>query len=468
MPQRVHRRLRRNRLIAAVVAGVLVAVPAGATSLRDGSGRHGAAAEVARSGWSSPAQLSPCPALGAARAVFPSDSPSHGTGAGAIVFSASVGCPGGPGARVAALHAGDAPGGPRAPRETSGRQIAPRGALLASGAPLGSILIAGSRPAVPSEELVIQGPAAGPFSVLHREPGAARAIARGYLGDVALASASSEQSISVQLERFFKTGLAAPIRTAPAGSAAPAPPTLALDYRTDMLALWPAHGVLYARFLPTHHAPAPVQRLAPIYPGAHVAALLSDDGRAIVAWSERRAGQESVYVDISGKGVRFNAPSLVDRFAVPDALQNPGASPLLIRLSSEGVVMAWAGAEAARWAVHVAPVELSGVRPAATIASPGRDVLLEDIAPGPQGELLVLWGEPEAGPVGAAYPSRTALYAAPGLQAYPERISFGEAEQVSSPEPAADASVAIDPDSGRALALWQGAKGRIDYSIRVP
>jgi hypothetical protein len=455
--------------VAAVVAGVLVAVPAGATSLHDGgSGDRGVAARRGGSGWSAPAALSPCPAQGGARALFPSDSPTHGTGAGAIVFSASASCPGGPGARVSALGPAGKPTAPQAPRDASGQQIAPRGVLLASGAPWGWILIAGSRPAVPSDELVIQGPAAGPFSVLHQAPGTPTAIARGYLGDVALASASPAQAMSVQLERFYKTSLAAPVRTAPAGSSAPGSPTLALDYRTDLLAVWPAHGVLYARFLPTHHPPAAVQRLAPVSPGAHVTALLSDDGRAIVAWSERRAGEQSVYIDISGAGVRFSAPRLVDRFAVPDALQDPGASPLLTRLSSEGVVMAWAGADAGRWSVRVAPVELTGVRPATTIAPAGRNALLADIAPGPQGEVLALWGEPEAGAAGVPDPGRTALYAAPGFQAYPERISFGEAEQLAGPGPAADASVAIDPDSDRALALWRGAQGRIDYSIRVP
>ncbi|HYB24043.1 MAG TPA: hypothetical protein VED41_09620, partial [Solirubrobacteraceae bacterium] len=48
--------------------------------------------------WSAPAALSRCPAEAPARVVFPSDSPSHGTGPGAIVWSAAAGCPGGAGA----------------------------------------------------------------------------------------------------------------------------------------------------------------------------------------------------------------------------------------------------------------------------------------------------------------------------------------------------------------------------------
>ncbi|MCW3018717.1 MAG: hypothetical protein JWN10_1025, partial [Solirubrobacterales bacterium] len=60
--------------------------------------------------WSAPTALSPCRAEGAAHVVFPSDSPSHATGEGAVVWSAASGCTGGEGARVAGIGAGDAPG----------------------------------------------------------------------------------------------------------------------------------------------------------------------------------------------------------------------------------------------------------------------------------------------------------------------------------------------------------------------
>lgn len=85
--------------------------------------------------WSPPANLSACPAGPAARVVFPSDSPTHATGSGAIVWSASRACAGGAGARVAAIGASDVPGASVVPRTAAGRPLAP---LLASGAPHGS------------------------------------------------------------------------------------------------------------------------------------------------------------------------------------------------------------------------------------------------------------------------------------------------------------------------------------------
>jgi hypothetical protein len=43
---------------------------------------------------------------------------------------------------------------------------------------------------------------------------------------------------------------------------------------------------------------------------------------------------------------------------------------------------------------------------------------------------------------------------------------FGEAQQLAPPAPVSHATVALDPDSDRALAVWQTQDGSIDYSIR--
>jgi hypothetical protein len=407
--------------------------------------------------------------------VFPSDSPAHATGAGAIVWSASSACPGGAGARVAPLGAGDEPAPSAIPRTASGRAIAPRGALLASAAPRGQVVIAGDSPSAPSpgataDGLVIEGAAGGPFSPLLVPGGAYTPTALGtaYLGDVALASspAGGGGALDVHLQRFFSRGFTHDLAVRASGAGAVQAPTLALDYRGEALAVWAQAGEIYARLVSNEGARGPLRRLAPVSSRPRIAAVLSDDRRAIVAWSEQRGGQTSVYVDRSAVGVRFGAPQLLERFRDPDGLPAPEASPSLIRLSSEGVVLAWAGSAGGHWVVRAAPVDLNGVQGVDTIAAPGGDALLANLAPGPDDDALVLWTEPPPSAAGVADTARQAVFAARGTEGYPGGIAFDEPEQVAPAGPVADASIALDPQSDRAVAVWQGESGVIEYSIR--
>jgi hypothetical protein len=163
--------------------------------------------------------------------------------------------------------------------------------------------------------------------------------------------------------------------------------------------------------------------------------------------------------------VRFGVPRLLERFHDPDGLPFPAASPSLVRLSSESVMLAWAGSAAGHWVVRTAPVDLNGVGAVGTIAAPGGDALLAGLAAGPADDALVLWTEPLPTAAGPPDMARQALFAAHGFDAYPPRTIFGEPEQVA-PAPVADATVALDPASDRAVAVWQGEAGAIDYAIR--
>jgi hypothetical protein len=488
-------------LAAAVLAGPAMRADRPARTLLSADATP---APVAETLWSTPAVLSACPAEPPARVVFPSDSPSRSTGPGAIVWSATAGCPGGDGARVAAIGAEDEPGASVVPRTATGRPIAPRGALQATGAPHGQIAIAGYATRAVTEGLLIQGPAAGPFSVLAPTAGssAPMALATAYLGDVALASppapnpplaspsapnpplssppAPSSPSgsasagvigqatrIDVHVERFFARGFDRNIATSAAGSGGVRALTLAMDYRSEALAVWAQGGSIYSRLVPQRGAAGPLQRLGPT--GAHprIAAVLSDDRRAIVAWAESRGSETKVYLDRSATGVRFGAPQLLERFHDPDGLPSPAASPSLVRLSSESVVLAWAGSAAGHWAIRAAPVDLNGLGAISTIAAPGGDALLADLAAGPVGDALVLWTEPAPTAAGAPDMRRQALFAARGYDGAPPRTLFGEPEQVAPPAPVGDASVALDPRSDRAVAVWQGEAGATEYSIRT-
>jgi hypothetical protein len=236
---------------------------------------------------------------------------------------------------------------------------------------------------------------------------------------------------------------------------------LALDYRSEALVVWAQAGALYARLLPSTGAPRAIQRLATAGSHPTLAAVLSDDRRGIVAWSEQKGQETAIYIDRSAVGVRFGEPQLLERFRDPDALPPPAASPSLVRLSFEGVMLAWAGSAEGHWVVRTAPVTLDGVGAVSTIAAPGTDALLADLAAGPDSDVQLLWTEPQIGATGQPSMAHQALLTARGYDAV-----FGEAQQLAPPGPVSHATVALDPDSDRAVAVWQAEAGSIDYSIR--
>lgn len=433
------------------------------------------AAQAAGAGkWSQPATLGSCPGTGAPYVVFPSDKPTHGTGPGAIVWDASSPCPAGAGAQVASISPEDIPGEPARPRTATGRTIALGGPLAAASGPYGRIVIAGASTAQTSAPagglLLTEGQAGGPFTtpLALGGPASTFAFTTAYLGDVALVSPVGGLQLRVQRHHTGNFSVPAQVTAAGGGGSIDAL-TVALDFRSDRLVVFSRRGSLYARELPAKGAPHAIQRLgrAGIGPplGARIAAVASDDDRGIVAWSNRSAGQTSVYVSRSQPGVRFGAPQLLERFTDPPDLPAYVDSPRLVRLSSESVMLAWTGAQDGHWVIRTAPIDLHGVRAADTISPPGRDALLAGFAPGPADEVLALWTEPQPTATGLDL-GRQAIFAARGFDAYPGQTAFAASEQIALPGPNSDATVALDPDSDRAIAAWRTGAGLLAYAIR--
>jgi hypothetical protein len=430
------------------------------------------AAQAAGAGkWSQPAALGSCPGTGAPYVVFPSDKPTHGTGPGAIVWDASSPCPAGAGAQVASISPEDIPGEPAGPRTATGHAIALGSPLAAASGPYGRIVIAGASTAQTSAPagglLLTEGQAGGPFTTpLHLGgPASTFAFTTAYLGDVALVSPAGGLQLRVQRHHAGHFSVPAQVTATSAGGPIDAL-TVALDFRSDRLVVFSQRGSLYARELPAKGTPHAIQRLGPAPPpGARIAALASDDDRAIVAWSNRSAGQTSIYVSRSQTGVRFGAPQLLERFPDPPGLPAYVDSPRLVRLSSESVMLAWTGAQDGHWVVRTAPIDLHGVRAADTISPPGRDALLAGFAPGPNDEVLALWTEPQPTSTGLDL-ARQAIFAARGFDAYPGQTAFAAGEQVAPPGPNSDATIALDPDSDRAIAAWRTGAGLLAYAIR--
>ncbi len=446
----------------------LVLLPAAGMSATGATGATGASAQAQ---WSAPATLNKCPVAGAAQAVFPKDSPTHATGRGAVVWSTSSRCPAGEATLTAAIGANDVPRPGAYALAPGGRKLELRAPLAATGAPHGQLAIAGSQAPGGRGGTVLQGSSGGPFSTLARTAGVASAgaLATGYLGDVGVASpVSGRGGLQVRIERYFAHDFSAPLTVA---AAAPGPVralTLAMDYRTDTIAVWQQAGAIYARDLPASGTPHATQRLAAAASVRHISALISDNNRAIVVWAQEQGSQTSVYLDQSATGVVFGKPRLLERFANPGGLHSPAASPRLVRLSSESVMLAWSGAEHDRWVLRTAPIDLRGLQAVSTISAPGGDALLADLEPGPDGEALALWSEPQRTADGLLQPSRQAIYAARGIDAAPGRTIFSRPEQIAAPGPNSDATVAFDPASDRALALWRGSDGTLQYAVRSP
>jgi hypothetical protein len=442
--------------------------------------------------WSQPATLSGCAGAGAPYVVFPYERPTHATGPGAIVWSTSSTCLEGAGAQVAAISPEDHPGPPAPPRTSTGRTIALRGPLAAAPGPYGRIVIAGASAADGLQ--LTEGQAGGPFAapLTLGGPAGTFAFTTAYLGDVALVSPIGPQprtgaqshtgpqppagaqdmngksggGIQLRVQRYFAGHFAAPTQASSGGGTSIDALTVALDFRTDRLVVWSQRGSVYARSLPAKGAPQPVQRLGPAPPaGARIAAVASDDDRAIVAWTYRHAGQTSVYVSRSRTGMRFGAPQLLERFTDPPGLPAYVDSPRIVRLASESVMMAWTGAVADHWAIRTAAIDLNGVRPADTISPIGTDALLAGFAPGPDDEVLALWTEPQPTPTGLDLDSQ-AIFAARGFDSYPGQTAFAAGEQVAPPGPNSEATVAFDPNSDRAVAAWRTGAGLLDYAVR--
>ena len=102
---------------------------------------------------------------------------------------------------------------------------------------------------------------------------------------------------------------------------------------------------------------------------------------------------------------------------------------------------------------------MHGVLPPSTISPAGRDALLADLAPGPDDEALALWTEPLQTAAGLDLGSQ-AIFAARGFDAYPEQTAFAAPELIAPPGPNSEATVALDPDSDRAVAAWRTGAGR--------
>jgi hypothetical protein len=424
-----------------------------------------AASAAGPGAWSVPRVLSRCASVPPAVA-FPSAAPSLASGRGAVLWvndPSACGAPRASGSTltVAALSAGERA---RALNAGGALPFAPATLQVVGGSHGRITALAGAQGA--RRFVLLQGHAGGRGRMAPVLSGQspAPALARAYLGDVALATVTPAPAIDVRVQRYFK------------GSFAPMPPiaihaspvsalTATMDYRADVLVAWQQDGAVYAHMLRASGRADPTQRLGPSGPNPQLRAVVSDDDHGMIAWSSTtQAGgqpQTTTYVDLSGPEVRFKRARRLASFADPSgAGQSPG-SVQLVRLSSENVLLAWTTREGGQYLVRAAPAVYAGARPSAVLSDArSAQSVLADLAAGPAGEAIALWRASR----GAAFDARAAeLWSARAYLAHHDRPGAGPALLLSGAGASATPSVAVDPANDHAVAAWL-AGGAVQYA----
>jgi hypothetical protein len=327
----------------------------------------------------------------------------------------------------------------------------------------------------PEATAVVQGRANKPLSTSGLLTGASvpPALARGYLGDVTIATVVLGPAIAVRTQRYFSPGFA-PARLVPIPPGPVTALTATMDYRSDVLLAWQQNGAIYARMLHATGALDPVQRIGPSQPYPQLHALVSDNDHGFAAWSTTAAINGSVpmnriYVDRSGSGVRFPTPQLLASFADPQQLGRSPGSLELVRLSTENVMLVWTAAEHGHYVVRAATAIHATSGPTMRLSDPHRQAVLAGLAPGPAGEAVALWKEAKGAAEIGAHPGHAQLWAARAFIGRHDRIGADAPEMILPAGPEVAPAVAVDPAGDRAVVAWltPGAAERVEYAVSL-
>ena len=466
--ERARTGLRASPLALALAAGLCASLPAASAAAPTGA-------------WSAPVVLGQCVLATAPRVAFPSASPTTPTGPGAIIWAfdrrdcnSSSGSSGQVrwGLTVAPIGAGDRT---TAPRTVSlGEPVA--AGLQAVGGSQGHTMIVAA--------LHIPGTAAGPITAVlqgrvTRSLGAPTllagssvpsGLARGYLGDVVLATTAHRARIAVRVQRYFRSGFAR-ARLLPIALGRVTALTATMDYRSDVLIAWQQNGAVYARMLHASGRADPIQRVGVSAPEPQLQALVSDNGHGMIAWSTTESRGSSlprtrIYLDLSGPDVRFGPPRLLASFPDPQRVGRSPGSLDLVRLSTENVVLAWTEVEHGHYVVRAAPAVFAGRRRATLLSDVGSQAVLADLAAGSAGEAVALWKRaPRRG--NDFDLRRTELWAARVFIEPHDRLALQVPQEIAPSGPNVDPSVAVDPGDDHAVAAWLtlGAHRDVEYAV---
>ena len=421
--------------------------------------------------WTAPASVAACgPAL-EPRVVFPYSAPNVRSGAGAIVWLAR--CDGRT-IDAAVLGGNDQPSAAGPLTRGAAAHVELSAPLATAGTTRGQIVaVAGAH----GEAMLGDGFARAGIDKLRvlRGDGSPVATQVGFIGDVDVATVrrrGAGYAIVLLAQRHFQHRFGRPLRLA-AGPARPSALVLAMDFRADRLVIWDAAGELYARYVTNDGRVARRQKLGPAGYAPQVSAVLSDDDRAFVLWSDEPppgvAGTARVLLAHSAFGPRFHGARTLSLLREPPDLRLTAGAVAAERLSSEGVALLWpAMSGSGDLVLDAAGATTGGVQPPSVVSLPGQDVRLGAVATGPDDEVVALVEVAPRRATGFDF-SRQAIYAIrSNVVRQPDGLGFGALGELAAPGPNSAPSVAVDPDSDRAVAVWQTLVSRkpgIEWSV---
>ena len=425
-------------------------------------------------GWTAPATLSTCGPATAPKVAFAFKSPLQRVRDGAIVWlGLSPSCTdvgtGKTSIDIAALGSDDLPG---APSEFTAGKAADVGLL----APLSTTITARGKIVVIAGSSAVstlgspagvfgEGYATGTVGSLKPVAGPADlvATATGVIGDSDIASvivtARGQHFILLRAQRHHAYAFAAPYAL-PTGSGPITALALGMDYRADTIVVWAQDGEIWARWVSNVGALAPKQLLGPSGYAPQIAAVLSDDNRSFVIWSDEPApgfaGLTRIYLDHSATGPIFHGASVLSAYSEPSDVRLTPDAVELVRLSGEGVVALWPALLDDFYVVDAGSVDSPQLSNPSVLSGPSEDVRLGAAAAGRRNDLAVLV---EVAPrlANGWDATQQQILATRSNQTPGPGLGFAPLAPLTPPGTNSDPSIAVDPDSDVAVAAWQSA-----------
>jgi hypothetical protein len=434
----------------------------------------GVAAASGAATWTTPQAIRSCGPAADPKVVFPYSIPQTRSGKGAILWlGRSSACAGASGTTLdgASLHSDDTLSIARPLLDSAGVV----GPLEVAMTTKGQIVAAfGQRDGAVLDEGVAGTTFATPSSL--GGPAGLVATADGYIGDadvVTTAVRGRTRVIELRAQRHYESSFEPPVSFS-VGSAPVTALTVGMDFRADSIVLWAQHGEAYARWINNAGHVFPTRALGPTGYAPQLAAVLSDNNHAFVMWTDEPppgvTGTTTIYLEHSGNNVTFGRPRPLATFSEPAAQRlTPGAIALARMSPSEGVLAAWTSMIGGSYVVSAAGLTSRGALPPGIIAQQGVDVRLAALATGPHDDAVAVVEEaPRA--AGGFDGTHQAILAARTVPGGPGGTAFETAVQLAAPGENSEPSVAIDPDTDRAVVAWQTVvrgRPRVDYAVRA-
>jgi hypothetical protein len=441
-----------------------------------------ASAGASPDSWSAPATLATCGAASRPTVVFPFSAPDRLVGSGAILWLGAASC----GAAAATIEIADLDGAdrPQAPRAlltgaVAGAQlVAP---LHAVGTATGEIIaVAGSAGASvlgSPEAVAADGFATGVVEHLRPLGGPDTPLATmdGFIGDADVATLASAAGggyeIVVRAQRHYADALHGR-RILRVGDTKPTALAIGMDFRADRLVVWAQGGNVWAQDITNDGRIRARQLLGPSGYAPQIAAVLSDDDRAFVIWTDEpppgAGGATQVLLAHSAVGPTFHGARTLASFTEPAGVRLTAGAVAAERLSDEGVALLWPAMANGNYVVDAAGVTQTGVRLPSILAAAGQDVRLAAVATGPENELVVVVALATRTASGFEQSHQELLATRSNVVRGATGLGFGPLAVIAPPGPNIDPSVAIDPDTDSAVAAWQtsiAGTAQVEYAV---